>query len=92
MRYLAIDFAGTVEEAKAFAQEHGMRASLVSNTEPVYNKFNGCVTLSVRVKSSEIPKWLKKLHALGWDSGSVLIVKRLTEAYGVKEYRAIQPC
>jgi hypothetical protein len=60
---IVAEFVGTVEEAKAFAKEHGLNHAMNKGTEP-----NGYPYISITSRhNSDLDKDLAKFKELGWD-------------------------
>jgi len=63
------EFAGTRNEAKAYAKEHGINYAQNLGTEP-----NGLPYVSIPYKNfTDLRVALKKFDRLGWDNASVFV-------------------
>jgi len=85
--YLCVDFAGDIEEAMEFAAANDLRSRHYAREPAKYNPHNGCVILNVGWTSvANKRELMRKLDSLGWDKGSVMDVKTLTQVYGRGEW------
>lgn len=64
-RYWSFDFAGTVEEAKAFADEHGFRVAKVSPSGEYPLLY---IAIATDSHCKEVERFLNKE---GWDSHAI---------------------
>ena len=64
------DFAGTLDEARAFAKENGMCAPQ-NRPYKEASTANGCACISVPYKNdAERVVAIQKMESLGWESGA----------------------
>ena len=72
---IVAEFAGTKDEARAFAKENGLNFAQVKGTKP-----NGLPYVSLTIQRVEdVPAAIEKFNALGWDRHSIS-VKRASRA------------